>query len=47
MSTALESQTFDQTSPVGRGEVNESPLIPYEQRLDQNPRWALTEDSIF
>ncbi len=42
MSTALESQSLDQT----RSNVV-SELIPYEKRLDQNPRWALTEGSVF
>ena len=47
MSTALESQTLEQSRPVGRSETVEPPLIPYEQRLDQNSRWALSEGSVF
>ena len=47
MSTGLESQTLEQSRPVGRSETAEPPLIPYEQRLDQNSRWALSEGSQF
>ena len=47
MSTGLESQTLEQSRPVGRSETVEPPLIPYEQRLDQNSRWALSEGSVF
>ena len=47
MSTSLESQSLDQTRPTGCDGSSVSELIPYEKRLDQNSRWALTEGSVF
>ena len=47
MTTALDSKTLDPAQLVGHGESAVLPLIPYEQRLDQNSRWALSEGSIF
>lgn len=47
MSTALDSQTHDPARLIGHGESAALPLIPYEKRLDQDSRWALSEGSIF
>lgn len=47
MSTSLESQSLDQTRPTGCDGSSVSELIPYEKRLDQNSRWALSEGSVF
>jgi hypothetical protein len=47
MSTAYDSKMIDQARSVDRGEASTSGVIPYEQRLNQNSRWALTEGSIF
>ena len=47
MSTTLGSQTLEamqQRDVVGVGNTE---FIPYEKRLDQNSRWALSEGSIF
>lgn len=32
---------------AGRDGTSLPALVPYEKRLDQNPRWALTEGSVF
>ncbi len=47
MSTALDPQTLASPRPLGTPAVGHPELIPYEKRLDQNSRWALTEGSIF
>ena len=47
MSTALDSQPHDPAKIVDRGEFAALPLIPYEKRLDQDSRWALSEGSVF
>ena len=43
----LGSQALKATSPrqVVAGELSE--CVPYEQRMNQNPRWALSEGSLF
>ena len=47
MNTSLEFQTLEDPRPprVGADEIVE--FLPYEQRLNQNPRWALSEGSVF
>ena len=47
MSTILESQTMDAAQPHNAVANERSDFITYEQRLNQDSRWALTEGSIF
>src|SRR5882672_3042895 len=47
MSTVLGPQTLASPRHIGTTAVANPELIPYEQRLNQNPRWALTEGSVF
>lgn len=47
MNTSLNSTTLDQARSVDRSETSAPGVIPYEQRLNQNPRWALSEGSVF
>ena len=47
MSPTLASPAFSETSPRrGAAEVLQE-CVPYEQRLNQNSRWALIEGSVF
>ena len=47
MSTTLESQTMDADQRHNAVANERSDFITYEQRLNQDSRWALTEGSIF
>ena len=47
MSTILESQTMDADQRHNAVANERSDFITYEQRLNQDSRWALTEGSIF
>jgi hypothetical protein len=47
MSTSLDPPTLASPRPLGTTAVGHPELIPYEKRLDQNSRWALTEGSVF
>ncbi len=47
MSISHLPEAIGETSYVAFDAACSSSLIPYEQRLNQNSRWALTEGSIF
>ena len=47
MSTALQHQSLAFPSSSGAACAEESSLVSYEQRLNQDSRWALSEGSVF
>lgn len=47
MTNSLETQTLDHTRSTGCDGASVPELVPYEKRLDQNPRWAMSEGSVF
>ena len=47
MSIDFKQETLDRSRSGGFDETFETALIPYEKRLNQNPRWAMSEGSVF
>ena len=47
MSTALTPQNLATVQPSATVALDNPECVPYEQRLNQNSRWALSEGSVF